>query len=163
MKIGIMADSHDNLPQIKKACAIFIKEKVSYLIHAGDVIAPFAAEELRKSRIKIVAVFGNNDGEKSGLKNVLVNITEPPYQVEIAGRQIILVHSLDQLPEDLSQINIVIFGHTHKPQITNRGPSLFINPGECGGWLSNQANIALLDLPDGEANLEASRVRHIPL
>jgi len=35
MKIGIISDTHDNLPQIKKAVEIFNREKVELVLHAG--------------------------------------------------------------------------------------------------------------------------------
>ncbi|HDZ14270.1 MAG TPA: YfcE family phosphodiesterase, partial [Pricia sp.] len=36
MKIGIVADSHDNVPAIKKAVEYFNKSNISFVIHAGD-------------------------------------------------------------------------------------------------------------------------------
>ncbi|ODS31814.1 MAG: hypothetical protein SCARUB_03062 [Candidatus Scalindua rubra] len=42
MKIGIVADSHDNVPAIKKAVEYFNQSNVEFVIHAGDYIAPFS-------------------------------------------------------------------------------------------------------------------------
>ena len=49
-KIGIMSDSHDNLPAIRAAVELFNREKVDLVIHAGDVGAPFTAREIKKLR-----------------------------------------------------------------------------------------------------------------
>ncbi len=39
MILGIISDSHDNLPKLKKAVTLFNKKNVSLVLHAGDYIA----------------------------------------------------------------------------------------------------------------------------
>ncbi len=63
MKIGIVADSHDNVPAIKKAVEYFNKSNIRFVIHAGDYIAPFSVKEFLKLKTKLLGIFGNNDGE----------------------------------------------------------------------------------------------------
>ena len=63
MQVGIFSDSHDNIPKIRKAISIFNERQVNLTIHAGDLVAPFAAKELKQLQMKYVVVFGNNDGE----------------------------------------------------------------------------------------------------
>ncbi|RLB07482.1 MAG: YfcE family phosphodiesterase, partial [Deltaproteobacteria bacterium] len=46
MKIGLMADSHDHVPMIERACDLFNAEGVQMVIHAGDYIAPFSLRPL---------------------------------------------------------------------------------------------------------------------
>jgi predicted phosphodiesterase len=41
MRIGIMSDTHDNMPQIKKAVRLFNERGVVHVIHAGDFTSPF--------------------------------------------------------------------------------------------------------------------------
>jgi len=36
MLIGIMADSHDNLPKVRQAVEFFNQKKVALVLHAGD-------------------------------------------------------------------------------------------------------------------------------
>ena len=50
MLIGVMSDTHDNVPLIEKAVALFNDRKVGFVIHAGDYVAPFA--------LIIILVFG---------------------------------------------------------------------------------------------------------
>lgn len=45
MKIGLIADSHDNLPMIRAAVEVFTAAGVEAVLRAGDIIAPFAAKE----------------------------------------------------------------------------------------------------------------------
>ena len=51
--------------------------------------------------------------------------------------------------------DVVITGHTHEA-ITPGGDGqrpLFVNPGECGGWLDGKATCVVLDLESLEAEL----------
>jgi len=38
MKIGIITDKHDNLPNIKKAVEAFNMEKIDLLLYVGDFV-----------------------------------------------------------------------------------------------------------------------------
>jgi hypothetical protein len=63
MRIGIVSDTHDNRRHVMQAIEIFRRHAVQYVLHAGDIVAPFttlAFAELRSA--KFIAVFGNNDG-----------------------------------------------------------------------------------------------------
>ena len=39
MKLGIISDTHDNLPAIAAAVEIFKKARVQAILHAGDYVA----------------------------------------------------------------------------------------------------------------------------
>jgi putative phosphoesterase len=68
MILGIVADSHDNLPKLKKAIALFNKKNTSLVLHAGDYVAPFSVGILENNlNCEYVGVFGNCDGERAGL------------------------------------------------------------------------------------------------
>lgn len=149
--IAIISDSHDNLHALRQMVEIFNTLRCSLVIHAGDFVAPFAARELRLLRCPLRAVFGNCDGEKEGLKKAIEGggwIQDAPYEFEADGLKIHLRHvpfphkpGLHIKPD----INIYIFGHTHKPTITQKGNLLILNPGEAGGWLSGRSSYLLLD------------------
>lgn len=70
MILGILADTHDNLPKIEKAVKLFNKNKVDFVLHAGDFVAPFAISALKGLSCGWQGVFGNNDGEKEGLSRI---------------------------------------------------------------------------------------------
>lgn len=142
MKLGVMSDSHDHLPMIRKAIQLFTKEDVEGILHAGDFIAPFAVKEIMKYRGKIAAVFGNNDGEKKGIIKLGLDVADGPRRLEMGNRVVLLCHAL---PEKRDEADVVIFGHTHEVVLQKTGPIL-LNPGECGGWLSGKSTVALLDL-----------------
>lgn len=150
MKIGIIADSHDNVPHVKKAVEFFNSADVEYIIHAGDYVAPFTIKELLKANATLIGIFGNNDGEKRGLKNLCDNIFEAPYTIDLNNKKITIIHDIECLNVRLKEkSDVIVYGHTHKANI-KRGKPLFINPGECGGWLSGTGSIALLDINEME-------------
>lgn len=61
MTIGLISDSHDQMPHIKKAVTVFKKEGVELVLHAGDFCSPFTIPPFDGLELK--AVFGNNDGD----------------------------------------------------------------------------------------------------
>jgi putative phosphoesterase len=149
--IGIMADSHDNLPAIQKAVRLFKDAGCELVIHAGDFVAPFAARELEVLDCPVKAVFGNCDGEKKGLEKALASfgeIQKEPFVFSHKGRKYFLTH----VPADLrrqaasGQYDIIVFAHTHSPEIQKKGRTLIVNPGECGGWVSGKSTVALVDI-----------------
>jgi putative phosphoesterase len=145
MKIGVIADTHDNIPKIKKALAVFKKREVGIIIHAGDVIAPFAAKALKAAKLPIYAVYGNNDGERKGLKDLL-DIVDGPRVIKVGERKIVVAHSESQLtPEKLEGADLVVVGHTHVAQVRRDEQPLLLNPGEAGGWLYGKTSVAVVD------------------
>ncbi len=152
MKIGIMADSHDHLSRIRRALHLLRAHGVEELIHAGDVVAPFAAKAVTAFEGPIHCVFGNNDGERKGLSKVL-DVKEPPLVLEIGGRKIIVAHEVAEVPDGLARdADAVIVGHTHEPEV-KPGKPVWINPGETGGWLTDCATCAVLDLETMEVEI----------
>ena len=47
MKLGIISDSHENMPLIAKAVELFNHEEVDLVLHAGDFISPITAKEFK--------------------------------------------------------------------------------------------------------------------
>ncbi|MFQ5721085.1 MAG: metallophosphoesterase [Candidatus Aminicenantales bacterium] len=145
-----MADSHDNLPAIKQAVRFFGKANCRLVIHAGDFVAPFAARELEALGCPVRAVFGNCDGEKQGLIQTLHpfgEIAKAPLRFSAYNHKFLVTHLHFKLESYLNsgKEEIIIFGHTHRPEIRKKNNVLLLNPGETGGWLSGQRTVALLD------------------
>jgi len=152
--IGIMSDSHDNLVAINKAIDIFNRADCSLVIHAGDIIAPFAAQELRKLKCPVKAVFGNCDGEKDGLIKVFKDLGEikpAPFSFIEDNRRFIVSHyPLEDVQEEA---DIIVFGHTHRSQVSQQGELLVINPGETGGWVKGVCTVVLLEAEKMSADI----------
>lgn len=153
MLVGVIADSHDNLPKLRAAVDLLRRKGVEHILHGGDWVAPFAVKVLVDSGIPFTGVFGNNDGERKGIGTMAPNIHPPPFELELGGRRIILTHELERVSaEAKAKADVLIFGHTHQVVNEGRGPRL-LNPGEACGWLTAKATVALLDLGKLEATI----------
>jgi putative phosphoesterase len=162
MRIGIISDTHDHHRHVMQAIEIFRRHKVQYVLHGGDIVAPFTIQafaELREA--KLIAVFGNNDGDKLRLKATVESfggeIYEYCYKGELAGRKICMMHT-DHLAEDAikSQMyDLVVYGHTHHQDIRREGRTLVVNPGETTDWITGSARVAIVDLDDMSCTTEA--------
>jgi putative phosphoesterase len=149
MRIGIFADAHDHLANIRLAVERFNVEQVELVLFAGDLVSTFAAPPLRKLEAPLVACFGDNEGNKVGLRagfSIIGRLEEPPVRLALEdGTRIALVHMKRQL-RGLDDYDVAVMGHTHKPRIEqdDRGRWL-LNPGETSGWTFGRPTIMLFE------------------
>jgi len=161
MIIGIMADTHDRLPFVDKAVKMLNEQKAELVLHAGDYIAPFVIPRFRPLKAKFIGVFGNNDGERKGLKQKFKEINAEIHgtfaEVTVDGLRITLLHgSKEELLRsliDAESRDMIIHGHTHEAKTYRKGKTLVINPGEVCGYLTERSTIALLDSQTKEARI----------
>ena len=158
MLIGIISDTHDNLPVIRRAVEVFNERKVGHVIHAGDFTSPFTFRALKHLACDFTGIYGNNDGERVLLQKLShARIFTQPYILELANRKIVIMHEhqvVDALA-DSGHFDLVIYGHTHEPDMRKRGNTLIVNPGELSGWLHGTSTIAVADLATLSAELIA--------
>jgi hypothetical protein len=141
----IISDSHDNIKTLSKAVEMANNKGVDHLFHCGDIIAPFSARILKKFSGKLHVVFGNNDGEKFGLKRILgENLTSTPYALNIDGFSILMMHEPFDF-SDLKGYDYVFYGHTHELVIERRKASIIINPGDSSGWVSGNPTCVIVE------------------
>jgi putative phosphoesterase len=160
MKIGIMADSHDNVEAINKAIAFFNEQKVSLVIHCGDIIAPSVAPLFKALQPKLKVVFGNNDGDRFTLRKRLEALGAEVYEefgeLAINGERICFLHgTVEAIVTALLKSNIfkaVIRAHTHEACIIE-GETLMINPGEASGMLTGKKSVAVYDAARNKAEI----------
>jgi len=150
MKIGILSDTHDRLPTIAAAIARFAEAGVGAVLHAGDYVAPFAARALAAPDLPdgcaVHCIYGNNDGERAGLAKALPGIADGPVRLALAGRTVVMAHDpADLAADDVAGADVVVFGHTHQVARDPREGVLWLNPGECCGWLTGRCTAAVLD------------------
>jgi len=162
MRIGVIADTHDNLPAIDKAIKRLNDEKVDLVLHAGDYVAPFVIPRFKALKAKLIGVFGNNDGDHEFLKK---RFSECPNceihgrfaEVNVDGFKIALLHGdetelLDALI-NCGGFDAVVHGHSHANVSRKNGKTLIVNPGEVCGYLTGKSTIALLDTAKREARI----------
>jgi len=158
MKIGIISDTHENMPKIRKAVELFNREKVEVVLHGGDIISPITAKEFSSLKAPFIGVFGNNDGDKLFLTErykEIGKIHTKRFEGTFGGKSLLLIHEPDMLDALAKSgvYDIIVYGHTHRSEISRRGDTLVINPGEGCGWITGIATAALLDTETMEAEL----------
>jgi putative phosphoesterase len=132
MKITIIADTHipdraDKLPEgfLKKS------RDTDLFLHAGDLVDLAVLEELR-SIAPVTAVWGNMDPlsvrkqlkQKELIKAEGITIG----LMHGAGNSINLISLLEE-EFQADGVDIIVFGHAHKPIQVNIDNILFFNPG----------------------------------
>ncbi|MGD2062235.1 MAG: metallophosphoesterase family protein [Nitrospirota bacterium] len=123
MRIGVIADTHDQLPS--EIMALF--KGVDHIIHAGDICGPEVICALRAVAPTTV-VRGNND--------LLPDVIELPEvcDLELDGHRLRVIHDVEELRADPAADGVVcvISGHSHQPHNRRVGPILYFNPGAAG-------------------------------
>ena len=161
MKVGIISDSHDNVPNVQSAVRYFNSIGVEAVLHCGDFVSPFSLFPFTELKCeKLYMVFGNNDGEKRGIKELAQAnrwiIGKPPMELEIHGKKIVMLHEPDALKNLRGgDRHVIVYGHTHRPVVEKENGRLIINPGEGGGWTSGRPTLAVADLETMEAEIRA--------
>ncbi len=141
-KIGVLSDTHGLL----RAEVVDRLRGCDLILHAGDIGSPSILAELRMLA-DVVAVRGNVDTMSWASE---LNLEE---YVDIEGRRVVIIHDLSTLSLDpvSAGIDIVIYGHSHKPVVERKGSILYLNPGSAGPKRFHlPVSMALLRLaPDG--------------
>lgn len=158
MKIGIMADIHDNVDNLRHAIGYFNAVSCDLILIAGDFVSPLVVPSLRKLTGKVFACLGDNDGNQRGIHGGMSIVG--PVAVGPVGHQtrdglrIVMAHQLNELRDNLGDCDVAVFAHTHRPSIVkDRHGRLFINPGEVGGWMFRRPTVVMLDSETREAEL----------
>ena len=132
MKIVVFADSHGicdymikETEKLKKSIAI------DYIIHLGDLMRDVKVLQSSFPEIPVLYVCGNCDFAYS--------IEEQEKDYELGGKKIFMLHghtqivktsleNLENLAEQKSY-DIILYAHTHTPNIYYTGRAYIINPG----------------------------------
>jgi putative phosphoesterase len=162
MLIGLMSDTHDNLPLVDKAVKRLNEENVELVLHSGDFVAPFVIPRFKAIKAKLIGVFGNNDGEHELLKNRFgeneaLEIRGKFAFLKVDGLKIALLHGEEtELLEALIEcggFDVVIHGHFHEAKSYTKGKTLVVSPGEVCGYLTGRSTIGVLDTAKREVRI----------
>lgn len=131
--IGVVSDSHKNLPYLRKAISNLIKGNASLFIHLGDDYSDSKVlDEYPVENIRVPGVFDPEYKDKD-IKNRLLK--------EINGLSFLISHTRtshkndqkeDIIPEEILQterVDIFLFGHSHLYEIKKERNTIFFNPG----------------------------------
>lgn len=154
MLIGILSDTHDNVPRTRGAVAFLNDTNVGLVLHAGDVIAPFMIGTLKDLTVPLIGVYGNNDGDRELLMKTCARHPHISFggtfaRFSAGGLSVALTHGSDRDLLDAlicgGTFDLVVCGHTHRPEVREQGRTLVVNPGEVCGYLSGKSTVAVAD------------------
>ncbi|HPC96803.1 MAG TPA: YfcE family phosphodiesterase [Sedimentisphaerales bacterium] len=155
MRIGIISDTHDNHRNVRRAIEIFNEQAVEYVLHAGDMTAPSTASlfaALRGSRF--IAVMGNCDADRLSLRSAIEAFAgeahESCFDGAIDGQAVYMSHIPHAAKQaiDSGAYDLVVYGHTHHPDIHRVGRTLIVNPGAARNWMGQGGQVLIVDLSD---------------
>jgi putative phosphoesterase len=139
--IGVISDTHGLLrPEAKNQLT-----GVDHIIHAGDIGGPDIIPSLAEIA-PVTAIKGNID------QAAWATAFADRETLDIAGHKIFILHNRNDLddPRGPAGFDIVISGHSHKPNIETTDGILYLNPGSAGPRrFTLPIALAFLELIDG--------------
>lgn len=102
----------------------------------------------------LYVVRGNND--KAWAEDIPHHLT-----VTLGGVTFAMVHNKKELPADLTGVDVVVFGHSHKYVQEEKDGVLWLNPGSCGPRRFHQ-EITMMTavVKDGSIRVEKITIPH---
>ena len=149
MNLAILSDTHgllrpEVLEHLKTADAI---------LHGGDINKQSIVDQLRQYA-PLYVVRGNND--KEWAEDIPRHLT-----VTLGGVTFFMVHNKKEVPADLSGVDVVLFGHSHKYVQEEKDGRLWLNPGSCGPRRFHQEiTMMMAQVEDGQIRVEKISIPH---
>ena len=149
MKIAILSDTHGLLrPEVTEHL-----KTADVILHGGDINKQSIVDELQQYA-PLYIVRGNND--KAWAENIPHDLT-----VTLGGMTFAMVHTKKEVPADLTGVDVVVFGHSHKYVQEEKGGILWLNPGSCGPRRFHQEiTMMMAELEDGKLQVEKIIIPH---
>jgi uncharacterized protein len=155
MRLGLISDTHGLLrPEVFAAF-----RGVDRILHAGDVGGSDILVEL-EAIAPVNAVWGNTDGWE--LRERLPEVA----LLELEGMTVKVIHGQQhgspnalQMARDHPDAVLVVFGHSHRPEMERVGQVLAVNPGSAGpARFDLPVTVAIATLDGGRAEAEIVRI-----
>ncbi len=161
MKIAILSDIHDNIPNLKKVFDEIKKQKIKTIIFCGDLCAPSTLDKFAKFKGKTHLVFGNVDGDRylmtkltdTKIKNIKIH--GELGELRLGNKKIAFCHN-PKFAHRLAasgKYDLVFYGHTHTPWKKKINNTILLNPGEIGSHFG-KSSFAIYNLKNNKAELK---------
>lgn len=158
MRVGVVSDTHDHLHNVDEIVRLFNESAVGLVIHTGDITRAKTLDRFRDLDCKLIGVFGYDDVERPDLsqkaEELGFKLSEPPLKLSIKSRKILVLHDpIDMKKCDLSGVDLVLHGHTHRLRREWVSGTLIFNPGECAGVMKGCNSVGIVALTDLETKV----------
>ena len=122
IRIAVISDTHGML---RRSVAREVRD-CTCILHAGDIIRESDLDELAVYG-SLYAVRGNNDLWQPGVQDLAGFL-----RFRIGGVSFYMTHDRRDVPRDLTGVDAVICGHSHRYSEEWIDGRLWLNPGSCG-------------------------------
>ncbi len=142
-RVAILSDTHNVL----KEEVLDAISDCDIILHAGDICDEDIMDELRQIG-PVYAVRGNNDfGWASSLSKTL------SFQIE--QLRFMMVHEERHLPYPLKDVDVVIYGHTHRYAEDYENGIFWLNPGSAG-WAryNNELSFVIMEINGNKFSID---------
>jgi len=141
MRIAVLSDSHDHIPNLRRAVLRANREGAELLIHCGDLISPFMLPYLEQFDGQVHLIYGNNAGDRHLIS---AHCCAPGSKIVHHGAFASftvgdLRIAIEHYPKRARQLarsgdfDLVCCGHNHVFQTERLGNCQLLNPGELLG------------------------------
>ena len=148
-RIIVLSDTHGLLrPEVLEYLP-----QADIIIHGGDINTQAIVDKLQEYA-PLYIVRGNNDKEWAVDLPLSLIFT-------IEGVRFFMVHNKKDVPADLSDADVVIYGHSHKYSCEKQDGVLWLNPGSCGRRRFDQEiTFAIMTIDNGHLQVEKVVIPH---
>lgn len=149
MNLAILSDTHGLLrPQVVERL-----KTADVILHGGDINRQSIVDELRHYA-PLYVVRGNNDKEWA-------EAIPHDLRVTLGGVRFFMVHNKKEIPSGLTDVDVVVFGHSHKYLQEEKDGLLWLNPGSCGPRRFHQEiTLMMAHVEDGKITVEKVLIPH---
>jgi putative phosphoesterase len=152
-RIGIISDTHEDIRMINRAVKILRERSPALVVHCGDIISPPVLESFKGLPMRFV--FGNNDGERSGLRKKCQELNFEPIEetstFTFDNKRFFVNHGTrsETINDAIAtqSYDYILHGHTHEQRNQVIGNTRVINPGAL--FSAEIYSIAFLDPSSG--------------
>lgn len=149
MKLAILSDTHGLLrPQVVERL-----KTADAILHGGDINRQDIVDQLEQYA-PLYVVRGNNDKQWAEAIPHHLSVT-------LDGVTFYMVHNKKEVPADLTGVDVVVFGHSHKYVQEEKDGVLWLNPGSCGPRRFHQEiTMMMAEVSGGTIQVEKVTIPH---
>lgn len=159
MKILVLSDTHGDTSKAEEA--IRANKGISLIIHLGDYFRDAQKLSGLFPDIPIEYIYGNSD--------FMIEDVPAEKTLVVDGKKIFITHGhrysvkwdYDKLFKKAEELNVdmLLFGHTHIPDIVKKGKYYILNPGSASDPRDDSdESYALIDIKNGSVEPKILRI-----
>jgi putative phosphoesterase len=162
MRLGILADTHDQLDRTVRAVRLLRDEGAEGFVHCGDLVGPAMLEAFAGTRLTFC--FGNNDRDRDALRRAAAALgadcLEEGGTFSAGRRRVAVTHG--HSPRERSRLlstgpDFLFVGHSHRAGHRREGETIVCNPGAL--HRATRYTVALVDVD----SRRVGSIRYLPV